>query len=88
MSASEMPAPDYGKLWLMAAVVAGASLGAVLGYLGGFRLVRAACETPDAGNLCGFIPSFFAPAFVVVGAGVGAFAAMLGVIFLMSRRSA
>jgi len=50
---------DYAKVWLMAAVAGGALVGGPFGLLYGQSIVRKACDTPDASNLCGLVPLLF-----------------------------
>jgi len=66
---------DYTKGWLMTAVAAGALVGGLSGYLYGLSVIRQACDTPDASNLCGLVPSYFVPGYVLVGAVSGALVA-------------
>jgi len=77
---------DYTKLWSIVVAAGGALVGAPVGVLCGNSLIRAACAKPDAGNLCGLVPSFFVPGYAIVGASLGALAASALVIVIVHRR--
>ena len=72
----------------MAAVAGGALVGGPFGLLYGQLIVRTACDTPDASNLCGLVPSYFIPGYVLIGAVVGALVATVAAILFMGRQQA
>ncbi len=79
---------DYRKVWAVVAAVVAALLGYRFGLAIGRSGIAAACSAPNAGNLCGLIPSFFVPAYEVIGAGLGAFAGALLAIVIAGRVAA
>ena len=79
---------DYTKVWLMLSVAAGALVGGASGLWYGVSVIGQACKKPDAGNLCGMVPSYFVPGHGLIGAVVGAFVAPVGVVLYISRQRA
>ena len=79
---------DYTKVWFMVFVACGALAGGPLGLWYGRTIIGRACEKPNASNLCGFVPSYFVPGYVVIGAVIGALIATVAVIQFMGRSKA
>ena len=79
---------DRTKLAAAVSVAAGALLGGFAGFEGGRFTIREACARPDAGNLCGLMPSYFVPGFVVIGAVVGACFATVAIVIVLGRSKA
>src|SRR2546430_916228 len=76
---------DYTKVWSIVSIAGGALIGGPFGLLYGLSIVRQACDKQDAGNLCGFVPSYFVPGYVLIGAVIGGFVATVAAIPFMSR---
>jgi hypothetical protein len=79
---------DRTKRAAMVSVAAGALFGGFAGLEGARFTIREACARPDAGNLCGLMPSYFVPGFVVIGAVVGACLATVAVVIVVGRMKA
>ena len=77
---------DYAKVWLMVSVAGGALVGGPLGLLYGRSIVGQACDKPDASNLCGLVPSYFVPGYVLIGAVIGALVVTVAAILFMGRQ--
>jgi len=83
---------DRTKLWSLASVAVGAVGGGVggawLGLAYGHSLMRAACQRPDATNLCGLSTLPAIPFYVVIGAVIGASIAAFAIVVTLRRRRA
>jgi len=79
---------DKTKIWLLATPAVGALVGGPLGLLYGNSVVRAACEKPDASNLCGVTSAPMVPFYIIIGAVIGAAAAAFAVVAILGRRRA
>ena len=78
---------DDTKVWSIVFVAVGALVGGSLGLLYGGSIVRKACAQSDARNLCGLIPSYVVPGYVLIGAVLGALAATAAVFLSISRKA-
>jgi hypothetical protein len=80
---------DRAKWRFLACLAIGAAIGAPAGVKVGRAVVGYACGRPNAGNLCGFIPSLFIPGYMFIGAVLGALGTalvmMVAARFLHSR---
>ena len=78
---------DNTRVWSMVSVAVGALVGGPLGLLYGRSKVLKACAQSDASNLCGLIPSYFVPGYVLIGAVTGALAATVAAFLFVSRKA-
>jgi hypothetical protein len=76
---------DHRKVWIAVLVTIGALVGGAAGRSWGLSIVSTACDRPDAGNLCGLVPSSFVPGYVLIGGLLGALVAGVTATLFMSR---